>query len=91
MEENKNKSILDLYPVNVNTLVNSGLLDSNKIPTLLEVITNMNKTARHKAKEERGRDYDDKRNIFLQIGASSLWPTSVCKLVMNLSNKHKLK
>jgi len=71
-EEKEKKMMVELYPANVNALVKAGFLNSNKILTLLEVISDMNKPAQREAMEERKRDYYEKRNIFFLLAVSKL-------------------
>ena len=91
LEAKLKQSIVDLYPVNVKALVNAGLIENNKIPTLIDVLNDMNNPACLEAKIERENDYKDKRNIFFSLAGSKLWPTSVWKLIKKIRDKHDLQ
>ena len=81
----------ELYPLHLEALKKAGLIEENKIPTLFEVVKQMNNPARIEVKEERERDYRDKRNIFFTIAASKLWPTSIWKIINDLRVKHNVR
>ena len=88
-EERKRMKVEEIYPVHIEKLRKAKLLI--ECPTFEEVEKNMKSMARKSKKEEREKDYKDKRNFFFCITHSKLWPMPISKIMQRIKDRHNIK